>query len=80
MRRWERLVCARHRSTAFDIGGVLIDWHPDRVHAELSPDPVERQRFFAEVCSPEWTTAWDAGGPLDEACKDAIAVTGSAGS
>lgn len=55
-----------------DIGGVLIDWRPDRVYAELIPDPLERQRFFTEVCSPEWIAGWDAGRPLDEACQELV--------
>ena len=59
-------------AVVFDIGGVLIDWRPDRVYAELIPDPLERQRFFTEVCSPEWIAGWDAGRPLDEACQELV--------
>lgn len=57
-------------AVVFDIGGVLIDWQPERVYAELIPDSVERERFFAEVCSREWIAAWDAGRPLEEACRE----------
>jgi 2-haloacid dehalogenase len=56
----------------FDIGGVLLEWDPGRVYRPLIPDPVELDRFFAEVCTTEWNETLDAGRPFDEAC-DALA-------
>lgn len=45
----------------FDLGGVLIDWDPDRLYRKLIEDPAERSRFLAEVCSPAWHDAQDRG-------------------
>ena len=48
------------RNVVFDIGGVLLEWDPGRVYRPLIPDPVELDRFFAEVCTSEWNETLDA--------------------
>lgn len=48
-------------AVVFDIGGVLVDWSPEYLYAELIPDRVERLSFLADVCSPEWNHALDSG-------------------
>ena len=40
---------AAPRAVVFDIGNVLVNWDPDRVYAELLPDPAERAAFRARV-------------------------------
>jgi len=57
----------------FDIGGVLLEWDPGRVYRPLIPDPVELERFFAEVCTSEWNETLDAGRPFDEAYAELAA-------
>jgi len=50
----------------FDIGAVFVDWNPEYLYAKVIPDPDERQRFLAEVCTPEWNFAMDAGSSVSE--------------
>jgi 2-haloacid dehalogenase len=46
----------------FDLGGVLIDWNPRYLYRQLfAGDEAGMERFLAEVCSPEWNHALDAG-------------------
>lgn len=54
----------------FDIGGVLLDWRPELVYAELIPDAAERAWFLAEVCTPEWNLSLDAGRSFEDACAE----------
>lgn len=54
----------------FDIGGVLLDWRPELVYAELIPDAAQRTWFLAEVCTPEWNLSLDAGRSFDAACAE----------
>jgi 2-haloacid dehalogenase len=61
------------RNVVFDIGGVLLEWDPARVYRPLIADPVELERFFAEVCTSEWNETLDAGRPFDEACDELAA-------
>jgi 2-haloacid dehalogenase len=37
------------RAVVFDIGNVLIEWHPDKLYERLIPDPAARAAFFAET-------------------------------
>jgi 2-haloacid dehalogenase len=53
----------------FDIGGVLLDWNPRHLYERLIEDPVELDRFLAEVCTLEWNLTFDAGTPFDEGCR-----------
>lgn len=45
----------------FDMGGVLVDWNPRYLYRKLIPDPAERERFLAEVCTMAWHMRSDAG-------------------
>lgn len=53
-------------TVVFDLGGVLIDWDPEYLYGSLIPDPDDRQRFLATVCTPEWNHAMDAGSSVPE--------------
>lgn len=58
----------------FDLGGVLIDWDPRHLYRKLFPgDPDGMERFLAEICTPEWNHALDAGGDWDGAVADLVA-------
>ncbi len=57
-------------AVVFDIGGVLLEWDPRLVYRDLLPDPADLDRFLAEVCTPEWNAALDAGRSFDEACAE----------
>jgi 2-haloacid dehalogenase len=53
----------------FDFGGVLIDWNPRHLYRQLIPDPVEMERFLAEVTTRDWHMVQDAGGDPAEATR-----------
>ena len=53
----------------FDFGGVLIDWNPRHLYRQLIPDPVEMERFLAEVTTRDWHMVQDGGGDPAEATR-----------
>ncbi len=53
----------------FDFGGVLVDWNPRHLYRKLIGDPVEMERFLAEVTTREWHVAQDHGGDPAEATR-----------
>src|SRR3569833_3358761 len=53
----------------FDFGGVLIDWNPRQLYRQLISDPVEMERFLAEVTNREWHQVQDHGGDPAEATR-----------
>lgn len=53
----------------FDFGGVLVDWNPRHLYRQLIPDPVEMERFLAEVTTRDWHMVQDAGGDPAEATR-----------
>lgn len=65
------------RHIVFDIGNVLVRWDRERAYRTLIPDPEERRRFLAEICSMEWHAALDAGCPVDEAIEALVARHGA---
>lgn len=57
-------------AVVFDVGGVLLDWSPHYLYRSLIPDDAARERFLAEVCTPDWNRAQDAGRPWSEAVRE----------
>lgn len=53
-----------------DIGGVLMDWSPDYLYAELIPDEEQRIHFLTNVATREWNQQQDAGRPWAEAVAE----------
>lgn len=49
------------RIALFDLGGVLIDWSPARLYAQIFSDPAECDRFLSEVCTMAWHFEHDRG-------------------
>ena len=60
-------------AVTFDLGGVLIDWDPRHLYRTLFPDAASMERFLAEVTTPQWNAAQDAGRPWTEAVEDLAA-------
>lgn len=58
---------SRRNVVVFDLGGVLVDWDPRHLYRRLFDDPAGMERFLAEVCTPAWNLAQDAGRPWAEA-------------
>ena len=58
----------------FDLGGVLIEWNPRHLYRQLfAGDEAGMERFLAEICSPAWNHALDAGRPYAEAVAELTA-------
>jgi 2-haloacid dehalogenase len=58
----------------FDIGGVLLDWSPEYLYADLIPDEQQRTWFLTEVTTREWNHQQDAGRPWSEAIAELTAL------
>jgi 2-haloacid dehalogenase len=58
-------------TVVFDLGGVLVDWDPRYLFRQLLPDDAAVEAFLADVCSPEWNAAQDAGRSWAEAVREA---------
>ncbi|MFF0267358.1 HAD family hydrolase [Kribbella sp. NPDC004536] len=54
----------------FDIGGVLLDWSPTYLYADLIPDEEERTHFLTNVTTPAWNHTLDEGRPWAEAVAE----------
>lgn len=48
---------------------MLVDWNPRHLYRQLIPDPVEMERFLAEVTTRDWHMVQDAGGDPAEATR-----------
>ena len=49
------------QAVVWDFGNVIVRWDPRTLYSKIFPDPVERERFLAEVCTLEWHAAHDHG-------------------
>ncbi len=58
----------------FDIGGVLLDWNPNYLYAELIPDEEQRRHFLTAITTPDWNMRQDAGRPWAEAVEELTAL------
>ena len=54
----------------FDIGGVLLDWSPTYLYADLIPDEQARTHFLTNVTTPAWNHKQDEGRPWAEAIEE----------
>jgi 2-haloacid dehalogenase/putative hydrolase of the HAD superfamily len=57
----------------FDVGNVIVRWDPRRLYSKIFPDPAERDRFLAEVCTMPWHTEHDRGVTMAENARGLIA-------
>lgn len=60
-------------TVVFDLGGVLIDWDPRHLYRTLFEDEAAMEAFLAEVTTPDWNRAQDAGRPWAEAVEVLVA-------
>lgn len=58
-------------AVVFDLGGVLIDWHPRHLYRRLF-DGDERavQHFLNDVCTADWIRQQDMGKPVAQAVAE----------
>jgi 2-haloacid dehalogenase len=64
---------AAPRSVVFDVGNVLVGWHPGAFFARHIANPATLDRFFDEVATMEWHTQHDAGRAFAETSAELIA-------
>jgi HAD superfamily hydrolase (TIGR01509 family) len=57
----------------FDIGNVIVRWDPRTLYSKIFPDPAERDRFLADVCTMAWHIEHDRGRPMAEGVAEKIA-------
>ncbi|MGW7686169.1 HAD family hydrolase [Kribbella sp. NPDC054772] len=57
-------------AVVFDIGGVLLDWSPTYLYADLIPDEEQRTHFLTNVATPAWNHRQDEGRPWAEAVAE----------
>lgn len=50
----------------FDLGAVLIDWHPHHLYNKIFNDPIQRDWFLANICTNDWNEEQDGGRSLNE--------------
>jgi HAD superfamily hydrolase (TIGR01509 family) len=52
----------------WDVGNVIVRWDPRTLYSKIFPDPVERDRFLAEVCTMAWHGPTDCGVSFADNC------------
>lgn len=62
-----------YNTVIFDLGAVLIDWHPDYLYKKLFSADKERLWFYEHVCTSDWNEEQDAGRPLADATEMLVA-------
>lgn len=55
------------RVLVFDLGGVLVDWDPRYLMAQVVEDPDRLEWFLAHVCGEDWLEPVDRGEPFADA-------------
>lgn len=56
------------KAVIWDVGNVIVRWDPRTLYSKIFPDPAERDRFLADVCTMAWHTPTDCGVSFDENC------------
>jgi 2-haloacid dehalogenase/putative hydrolase of the HAD superfamily len=56
------------RVVIWDVGNVIVRWDPRTLYSKMFPDPADRDRFLAEVCTMAWHGPTDCGVSFDENC------------
>ena len=49
------------KAVLFDVGNVLITWHPENLFRKIITDPARRSYFLDTVVPPAWHNNHDAG-------------------
>jgi 2-haloacid dehalogenase len=60
---------AEIKDIIFDLGGVLIDWQPDRMYAKIILDENKRNWFLHNICTLAWNEEQDGGRTIAEATE-----------
>ncbi|MBW8812235.1 MAG: HAD family phosphatase [Caulobacterales bacterium] len=49
------------KAVIWDFGNVIVRWDARTLYSKIFPDPVERDRFLAQVCTLAWHMETDRG-------------------
>ncbi len=49
------------KAVLFDVGNVIITWHPENLYRKIIEDADRRARFLSEVATSDWHNNHDAG-------------------
>lgn len=55
-------------AVVWDVGNVIVRWDSRTLYSKIFPDPVERDRFLADVCTMAWHAPTDCGVTFDDNC------------
>ncbi len=58
------------KNIIFDFGGVLLEWHPDRVYRSYFTDEQSLQSFYSETQIMHHNRELDRGQPFDKILKE----------
>ncbi|HEX2561074.1 HAD family phosphatase [Phenylobacterium sp.] len=61
------------KAVLWDIGNVIVRWDPRTLYSKIFPDPAERDRFLAEICTMAWHEAHDLGVRFEDNRAELIA-------
>ena len=63
------------KNVIFDLGGVLIDWNPDKVYKDVFNNDSEKMiHFYTKICTQDWNENQDAGYPMAKATEERVAL------
>ncbi len=54
------------KNIIFDFGGVLVDWNPRYLYANIFEDRLEMEYFLTHICTEHWNLQQDKGRLLAE--------------
>lgn len=57
------------KAIIFDLGAVLIDWHPKHLYKKIFSDEADIDYFLENVCTSAWNEEQDGGRSLKEATE-----------
>lgn len=60
------------KAVVWDFGNVIVRWNPRTLYSKIFPDPVECDRFLADVCTLAWHAPTDCGVSFTENCAQLI--------
>ena len=56
------------KAVVWDFGNVIVRWDARTLYSKIFPDPAERDRFLAEVCTIGWHIETDRGVTFADNC------------
>jgi 2-haloacid dehalogenase len=57
----------------FDLGAVLIDWHPHHLYKKIFTDEAEMNHFLENICTSAWNEEQDAGRSIKDGTAHLVA-------